>query len=530
MRRRRRTLSRLPTKPKLTPIFVYIFVALLCVGGLYLSKQNLVKAVNGKVLDAYSGQPLGGVTLVLTNDRQQAKTAGVVQSFKASTDNYGVFQFPQATDTFSISAENANYKPFQATQSGQTTLEIKMVPTLLRGQVKDANGNPLPHTQVSLGSKTAETASDGSYSFSDVPESGTVQARAAGFRKGTVNFNKSVRADITLQSFNVKAAYIAPADAAVPSNLNTVLNSISDTELTAVVIDLKDEQGKVLFDSKLPEASAAIAANDKKIPDLPGLVKTLQDKNYYVIARIVGFQDPVLTDVKPDWTLKSKSTGKPWADTGGYNWINPYKRDSWEYYLGLANEAAKAGVDEVQFDGFHFPVLGALNDINYELPEGRTSNETTRMDTITAFFKAARDRLSPLGVYTSITIYGTALVEGGDLGIGMNVAQLAPQVDYISPLIYPSEWSPGAFGIDQPSDKPYDLVRQAMLSAQSVLKDRISQIRPWLQDFNPPTGTYAAAQVRDEIRAVEETQKTKISWVLYNANSKYSVAAIPPKS
>src|SRR3954452_9141005 len=122
MGRRRRTLSRLPTKPKLTPIVVYILLALLCVGGLYLSKQNLVKAVNGKVLDAYSGQPLGGVTLTLTNDRQQAKTAGVVQIFKVSTDNYGIFQFPQATDTFSISAENSNYKPYQTTQSGQTTL------------------------------------------------------------------------------------------------------------------------------------------------------------------------------------------------------------------------------------------------------------------------------------------------------------------------------------------------------------------------------------------------------------------------
>ena len=530
MRRRRRTLSRLPTKPKLTPIFIYIFVALLCVGGLYLSKQNLVKVVTGKVVDAYSGQPLGGVALVLTNDRQQARTAGIVQTFKATTDNYGAFQFPQATDSFTISAENNNYKPYQSNLSGQTSLNIKMVPTLLRGQVKDANGNPLAHTQVTLGSKMVETGSDGSFSFSDVPENGVITARAAGFRKGSVTFNKSVRVDITLQPFNVKAAFIAPADAAVPSNLNSVLSSINDTELTAVVIDLKDESGKVLFDSKLPEASAAIAGSDKKIPDLPTLVKTLQDKNYYVIARIVGFQDPVLTDVKPEWTLKSKSTGKPWADTGGYNWINPYNRDSWEYYLGLAGEAAKAGVDEVQFDGFHFPVLGALNDIDYALPEGRTSTETTRMDTINAFFKAARDRLSPLGVYTSATVYGTALVESDDLGIGMNVAQLAPQVDYISPMIYPSEWSPGAFGIDQPAQKPYELVQQAMLSAKSALKDRLSQIRPWLQDFNPPTGTYGPDQVKDEIRAVEEIQKTRISWVLYNANSKYSVAAIPPKS
>jgi hypothetical protein len=87
MGRRRRTLSRLPTKPKLTPIAIYVLLALLCVGGLFFSKQNLVKTINGKVLDAYSGQPLGGVTLVLTNDRQQARTAGIVQT--------GSFNFPR---------------------------------------------------------------------------------------------------------------------------------------------------------------------------------------------------------------------------------------------------------------------------------------------------------------------------------------------------------------------------------------------------------------------------------------------------
>jgi hypothetical protein len=531
MGRRRRTLSRLPTKPKLTPIIVYIFLALLCLGGLFFSKQNLVKAVNGKVLDAYSGQPMGGVSLILTNDRLQAKTAGIVQTFKTSSDNDGVFQFPQVTNTFTIAAENNNYRAFQASQSGITNLEIKMIPTLMRGQVKDAKGNPLPRTQVSLGNKSVETGSDGSFSFSDVPESGTIQARAAGYRKGSVEFNKSVRTDITLQAFNVKGAYIAPADIAGASTLNNILTSLSSTELTAVVIDLKDESGKVLFDSKLPLAAGAIAGNDKRIPDLPALVKTLQAKNFYVIARIVGFQDPVMTDLKPEWTLKSKSTGKPWTDTGGYNWINPYNRESWDYYLGLSEEAAKAGVDEIQFDGFHFPVLGKLTDINYELPEGRTSNETTRMDMVNAFFKAARDKLSPLGVYTSVTVYGTALVEGGDLGIGMNVAALAPQVDYISPLLYPVEWSPGAFGIDQPATKPYDLVNQAMLSAKSLLKDRLSQVRPWLQDFSRADTPYGEAQIRDEIRAVEEAQKNNgVSWILFNPNSKYTVTAIPPKS
>ncbi|HEX2910332.1 MAG TPA: putative glycoside hydrolase [Chloroflexia bacterium] len=524
---RRRRLSSLPSPPKRTPTFVYVVLALLCLGGLYVSKQNLVKHISGTVVDAYTGQPLAGVTLDLTNDTALAKTAGISLNDRASTDNEGKFDFPKATDNYSLTAQLNNYRKAEVKQSSALSTDVKLVPSILRGQIKDQNGNGIASAYVTLGDLSVETAADGSYSFSNPPESGTINAHAAGFRRGTAQYSRTVRADVTLQPFQVKAVYLDPADIATPGNLNNFLNSITNTGITAVIVDLKDESGKVLYDSKLPLAQTLLAGNDKRIPSLAALLKTLQDHKLYTIGRIVCFKDPVMTDIKPDWTLKSRSTGKPWADAGGYNWINPYKRDSWDYYLGLAEEAGKAGFDEIQFDTLHFPVLGKLDDIDYQLQDGRTSNASTRQDTINAFLKAARDKLSPLGVYTSVNVLGSALIENDDLGIGMSVTAMAPNVDYISPLIYPVEWQDGAFGIPKPTENPYELVRQSMLSAQSQLKERVAQVRPWLQDFSRGDIKYDETKVRDEIRAIEEfQQKGGSGWILYNPNSKYTVSAL----
>jgi hypothetical protein len=529
-RRRRRNLGYRPTTPKRTPTVVYIVLALLCLGGLYISKQNLVKTATGTIVDAYTGQALIGVSVTLTNDKQLARTASVPESFIALTDNTGSFAFTQATDNYKIVAQANNYRTTEIKQSGVQNTLIKLVPTTLRGQVKNENSQPVAHAQVMLGTNSTETATDGSFTFADAPEQGTISVRAPGYRRSAVHFEKTVRIDLSIQSLKVKAVYIAPADIAGPSIFNSIMDSLTPTDATAVMVDIKDESGHVLYDSSLPVAAGAIAGNDKRIPNLSALMKTFQDKKLYTIARIVCFQDPVLTDLKPDWALKSRSTGKLWADGAGYNWINPYQREAWDYYLGLAEEAARAGFDEVQFTGLNFPFLGNLSDIDYRLPEGRTSNATTRMEAISGFLKAARDRLGPLGIYTSMTVFGTALIETGDLGIGMDVPALAAQVDYISPYVFPIEWDPSAFGIDKPSQHPYDLVRQTMLSAQSQLKDRFAQIRPWLQDFNRNNVTYGDKEVRDQIQAIEESQgKNGAGWILYNPNSHYNVAAFTSK-
>ena len=528
MARRRRSLGYQPTVLKRTPVFIYVVLALLCVGGLFYSKQNLVKTVGGRVIDAYSGAPLAGVDVVLTNDKPLAHTAGLPDTAKVSTDNAGVFEFAQATDKYSLAAQLSNYRPFSLQQSGVVTTELKLVPTLMRGQVKDDTGQTVSRAVVTLTGgnaqpRTVEAGVDGSFSFNNAPDNGAISARAAGYRVVSTPFEKTVQVTVTLQSFKVKAVYIAPPEAANPGNLQTTLTNLAPTQLTAVVIDLKDETGKVLYDTHVPQATSLVAANDKRIANLAATVKTLKDRKLYTIARIVCYQDPALTDLKPDWTLKSRATGKAWADSGGYNWLNPYNQEVWKYLLDLAEEAARAGFDEISFDGLHFPVLGNLKDIEY----GRGSDATSRVEAVNAFLKQARTRLAPLGVFTSISVLGSALVESGDLGIGMDISAMAPQVDYISPLIYPVEWEPGAFGIDKPAEKPYDLVKQSMLSARSRLADRLQQVRPWLQDFSRNNVNFGEGQVRDEIRAVEEFQaKGSAGWTLYNPASHYTLAAL----
>ncbi len=527
MARRRTSLSYRPPRPKRTPLAVYIVLVLLCLGGWWYSKQGLVKTVSGTVFDAYSGQPLIGANVVLNNDKRLARTAGIPETARILTDNSGRFEFLQATESLSLLAQANNYRNTEITLSGVYTSSLKLVPTLLRGQVKNETGAGVPRALVTLGTRTVESSLDGSFSFADAPETGTLSVKAPGFRRNSVPFEKTIQVDIPVQSFKVKAVYLAPADIAGPTTFANAMNGLSQTDITGVIVDIKDESGKVLFDSRMPTAAAAIAGNDKKIPNLASLMKTFQDKKLYTIARIVCFQDPVLTDLKPEWALKSRSTGKLWADRGGYNWINPYLRESWDYYLGLAEEAARAGFDEIQFAGLHFPILGKLDDIEYRLPEGRIPNAETRMAAINSFLKMARDRLGPLGVYTSVVVLGTSLIEGGDLGIGMDVALLATQADYITPILYPIEWGAGAFGIPNPATTPYELVRQAMLSARAVFKERLSQVRPQLQDFTRNNVPYGEKEVRDEIRSVEEWQgKDGAGWILYNPNSKYTTAAL----
>lgn len=528
-RRRRSNYGARPVKtlPKRTPGLLYLVLALLCLAGSFYAQQNLSKTIVGQVLDAYTGQPLAGVSLELTNDPQQARDAGIPPTGLVSTDITGKFELTQATTRYSLIIGTNNYRTILITNGLAITNEIRLTPSLLRGQVKDPTGQNISRATVSMDNRSVEASTDGNFAFSDAPISGTLKVRAPGYNRLNVDFNQTVRVNVTLDPFQTKAIYIAPPDVAGPSIFNNIMASIQPADITAVVVDVKNEAGRILFDSKLPLAATLIADESIRIPNLPNLVKTFQAKNLYSIARIITYQDPLLTDLKPDWTLKTKAGGL-WKDTGGFNWINPYKREAWEHYISLAVEAAQAGFDEIQFVGLHFPVIGNLEDIEYGLPPDRPSNEASRGEAINAFLKMARTRLSRTGTYISVSVFGSALVEGGDLGIGMNLTQIAPNVDYISPLIFPSEWQPGAFGIDQPINKPYELVRQSMFSAKSLVKDRLWQIRPWIQDFKPGGGIYGETQVREQIRAIEEIQtKGNANWLMFNSNSQYSLLKKP---
>jgi hypothetical protein len=493
---------------------------------LFQIKQNMVKAVTGEVVDAYTGQPIAEAIVTLHNDQKLAHTAGIGTDFTAKSDGEGHFQFNQAIDKYSIKVEAPNYRPSAEESFNQVfKTEFRLKPFVLKGVVKDEQGNPVSRATVTIGDRTITAGAEGDFQFLDPPESGNLIVKATGYYRNTVPFDKTMRQDVELKPFRAKGIYLPAANASDKDFMPNLLNLIDTTELNTVVVDMKDESGQVFFNSKQPLAKVA-SAEKGRIADLPGFVKQLHDHKVYAIARLVIFLDPVLTDEKPEWALKSRSTGKLWADSASYNWSNPYNQEVWEYNLGLAKEVAEAGFDEVQFDYVRFPALGNLGDIEY----GRASDANSRMDAVNSFLKRAGQLLNPYGVYTSVNIFGLTTLQTDDLEVGTKLETIADTVDYVSPTLYPSSWGKGTFGYDQPASKPYEVVHNALVNAQPFMQGKNGILRPWLQDFSREGVNYGSKEVRDQIRACEQADSgAPGGWLLWNPQSHYTAQALNPK-
>lgn len=524
-RRRRRGLSYLPSQPRRTPVVIYIVLAVLFFGGIFYAKQGMVKPVAGRVIDAYTNQPItDSVKITLTNDPQLATAAGVAVNEEATTDSQGRFNFKTVTSHYELAAHVSRYRsvlqPFSNTYNPTLNLE----PAFLQGVVHDQAGNPIAKASVVMGGHVLQTGAGGDFVFGDTPEQGEVVVKAIGFERAVVPFSRKVSLDVTLTPFRVKGVYVPAKTANDPYGLHNILNLLDTTEVNTVVLDIKDESGYVSYDSSVQFATAAPAT--KKYSNIGNLIQQLHQHHAYVIGRLVLFQDPVLTDKKSDWTLKSKSSGQRWADAAGYNWINPYNQDSWKYYLGLATEAAKQGFDEVQFDYDRFPTSGNLSDINY----GQPSDETSRLQATTGFIRTAQESLTSAGVFVSVTAFGLTTVEPqDDLGIGQKLDSFTQVADYVSPTIYPDEWGKGAFGFDQPAQHPFELVGTSLHDSLQYVINKPGLVRPWLEAYNPANLTYGPNEIKGEVQAAGK-ENAPGGWLLWNPEGQYDVGDFQPKS
>jgi hypothetical protein len=308
--------------------------------------------------------------------------------------------------------------------------------------------------------------------------------------------------------------------AAGSSKYVTSLLSLADqTEINAIVIDVKDATGYVSYSTDVPLAKQ-LGLIDKRIPDIDALIATLRQHNITPIARIVCFNDPLLAKKMPSLAVKSKSTGANWKDNKGSMYTNPYNRQVWEYLTELGEDAARHGFREIQFDYVRFPSDGKISDTLY--PGADSSKE----DAIAGFLGYARERLEKLGVWVSADVFGLTVHVNDDMGIGQKIEKVAANVDIVCPMVYPSHYYAGSYGIAKPNAAPYDIVSYALQDAKKRLPGTGALVRPWLQDFTLGSPAYGVAQVKDEIKAVEDQGFNE--WILWNAGVKYTKGALGP--
>ncbi|MEB3100246.1 putative glycoside hydrolase [Ferviditalea candida] len=321
----------------------------------------------------------------------------------------------------------------------------------------------------------------------------------------------------------VKGIY-STANSAGGAKLNSLIKLIDETDLNSIVIDLKDDFGYITFDTDNPKLKS-YGSSKKIIPDIHQLMDTLKQHNIYPIARIVAFKDTVLAKKRPDLSFVNPD-GSLWNNGKKPNpdsFVNPYMQEVWEYNVEVAKEAAKLGFKEIQFDYVRFPegFEKKADKLKY------SSDDRKRIQVVSDFVKYAREQLNPLGVRTSVDIFGYAASVPAAEGIGQDFNAISKYVDVICPMVYPSHYSAGWFGSKVPDTEPYKTINGAMIDTHKKLEAIGAYkpiIRPWIQDFTaswlPVHITYGKKEVEAQIRALEDNHIQQ--FLLWNATNRYT--------
>jgi hypothetical protein len=315
----------------------------------------------------------------------------------------------------------------------------------------------------------------------------------------------------------IRGLYINRFAAQSTKKMKRLIALADSTEINAFVIDIKDEFG-LNFNSSDPLLQKN-QGTAPKVANLKALVDTLNAHGILPIARIVVFKDSVASRMNPEHTIR-KADGSPWRDKKGLTWVNPYASSIWEYNFRVAEEAIKMGFGEIQFDYIRFPEpYKSLPPQVFPEANGRTKTQA-----LAEFLNAANKRIDKHGVRTTADIFGLVTTVGGALEVGQAWEPLTKSVDVLLPMVYPSHYPHGAFGIARPNAEPYKVIHIAISRARernAAIGVTGQRVRPWIQGFTLGPPKYGAAEINEQKRAVYDSGFD--SWVIWNPGSQYDV-------
>ena len=432
----------------------------------------------------------------------------------------------------------------------------------------EASGNAVSENAVS-----ENRASEGAVSGSQVSGNGASETDAADY--GNVSSGSTAEGmgeDGLLpeeERVKVKGIYVTGAMAGT-SGMDNLIALVDRTELNAMVIDVKNDDGRVVYEMDTPLVSG-VGSGKALVSDMPELIRTCKEHGIYLIARIVAFKDPFLAENRTDLALHN-TDGSLFRDSSGLAWVNPYQKEVWEYLLEIAEEAVRIGFDEIQFDYIRFSTDGGMRHVDF----GPEAEEQDKEAVITEFTEYACERLHELGVPVSADVYGIVIDSELDASlVGQNYYEMSKYLDYISPMVYPSHYGPGNLGLAVPDAQPYETIYRSMSASRRVLsgwtppeeagvsennasegsvsensvsenealseadfseedfpdpreltpaEEIRAQVRPWLQDFTATwvNGhiSYGPEEIRAQIQGVYDAGYEE--WILWNAANRYT--------
>src|SRR6056297_373698 len=159
-----------------------------------------------------------------------------------------------------------------------------------------------------------------------------------------------------------RGIYISSWSASEPKKIKKLVDFVLNTNLNAVVIDIKDVTGKVSYKTDV-DLARKNHLYELRIKDIKKTINHLKDKGIYVIGRISVFKDDALARRKNNLALQRQ--GNIWEDMSNLAWVDPASKIVWDYNIALAKEGLSLGFEEINFDYIRFPSDGNIANIDY---------------------------------------------------------------------------------------------------------------------------------------------------------------------
>jgi hypothetical protein len=394
---------------------------------------------------------------------------------------------------------------------------------VIAGEPLTVAGTTEPGATVEVGGESVTAGEDGSFEvvLDEAPEGDLqlVAIDAAGNRTTDAVALVAVPSRATVDE--VRAVHVSFCAWATPSLKDPIMQKIEDGVINAVQLDIKDETGTIGPATEVEMAARVGADQPPCRIDLPAAVEELHALGVPVIGRIVAFADPVLArwawdNGERDWVIQTAGGDMFVGKYAGFaNFANPEIID---YLVDLAEEAAAAGVDHILWDYIRKPD-GPVEQFRFVGIEG------TAEEAIVEFTRLADERLAPYGVEHGASVYGVSADRPTE--VSQDIEALADHLDYVAPMIYPSHWGPGEYGVANPLMQPYDMVAATLEIWNEVTEGKRARVMPWLEDSNWPIRLGFPDRARYIREQIEATYDAGINeWLLWDSSVRYTTAGM----
>lgn len=306
--------------------------------------------------------------------------------------------------------------------------------------------------------------------------------------------------------FPYRGIYIYPFAAV---KFTEYLPYIRNSEINCVVVDFKTDEGYVTYDSnvKLAQKIGAVLP----IINLENIVRICRWEGLILIGRIVVFKDKALANYdRGRYSLKGADK-KIWQDGHGHYWVDPSLAETRNYNIAIAKELASRGVEEIQFDYIRFP--STTGNFKPYIVKCKSKREV-----IASFLREAKTELESYGVTVSGDVYGCALWMPTLPEEGQSLELMAPSLDVICPMLYPSHFQSSYKWTPNLREREYNVIFGSLERGAALLGE--SRFVPYIQGFNLRTWDgFGPEYIANQIKAVQDSKAW--GYIIWHAASKY---------